>query len=85
MTNFALRWLNLDEVEDFEWDRILFPEFSADLRSDFATEIELFLRQHLLVVGVEGIHTPFLRKSGAFFRLRIASGNNLESFARGTS
>ncbi len=48
VSNFALRWLNLDEVEDFEWDRILFPEFSADLRTDFATEIELFLRSILL-------------------------------------
>jgi hypothetical protein len=48
VTNFALRWLNLDEVKDFEWDRILFPEFSADLRADFVTEIDLFLRSILL-------------------------------------
>jgi hypothetical protein len=48
VTNFALRWLNLDEVRDFEWDRQLFPEFSAELREDFAVEIELFLRSVLL-------------------------------------
>jgi mono/diheme cytochrome c family protein len=47
-TNFALRWLNLDEVDEFEWDRKLFPEFSAVLREDFTTEIDLFLRSILL-------------------------------------
>lgn len=48
VTNFALRWLNLDEIDGFEWDRRLFPEFSAELREDFATEIDLFLRSILL-------------------------------------
>ena len=48
VTDFALRWLNVDEIDKFEWDRILFPEFSAELRQDFATEIDLFLRSILL-------------------------------------
>ena len=48
VTNFALGWLNLDEIDDFEWDRRLFPEFSPELREDFATEIDLFLRSILL-------------------------------------
>jgi len=48
VTDFALRWLNVDEIDRFEWDRILFPEFSAELRQDFATEIDLFLRSILL-------------------------------------
>ena len=48
VTNFALGWLNLDEIDDFEWDRQLFPEFSPELREDFATEIDLFLRSILL-------------------------------------
>ncbi len=48
VTDFALRWLNVDEIDKFEWDRILFPEFSAELREDFATEIDLFLRSVLL-------------------------------------
>ena len=48
VTNFALAWLNLDEIDDFEWDRRLFPEFSPELREDFATEIDLFLRSILL-------------------------------------
>ena len=48
VTNFALAWLNLDEIDAFEWDRQLFPEFSPELREDFATEIDLFLRSILL-------------------------------------
>ena len=48
VTNFALGWLNLDEIDDFEWNRRLFPEFSPELREDFATEIDLFLRSILL-------------------------------------
>jgi hypothetical protein len=48
VTDFALRWLNLDQVGKFEWDRRLFPEFSAELREDFTTEIDLFLRSVLL-------------------------------------
>jgi hypothetical protein len=48
VTDFALRWLDLLEVEKFEWDRQIFPEFSAELRHDVATEIDLFLRSILL-------------------------------------
>src|SRR3954471_23594222 len=48
VTDFALRWLDLLEVDKFEWDKQIFPEFSADLRQDFATEIDLFLRSILL-------------------------------------
>src|SRR5215470_13439723 len=46
--DFALRWLDLLEVDKFEWDKQLFPEFSAELRQDFVTEIDLFLRSILL-------------------------------------
>src|SRR6266576_3889943 len=48
VTDFALRWLDLLEVGKFEWDKQIFPEFSAELRQDFATEIDLFLRSILL-------------------------------------
>jgi Protein of unknown function (DUF1592)/Protein of unknown function (DUF1588)/Protein of unknown function (DUF1585)/Protein of unknown function (DUF1587)/Protein of unknown function (DUF1595)/Planctomycete cytochrome C len=48
VTDFALRWLDLQEVDKFEWDKQIFPEFSAELRQDFATEIDLFLRSVLL-------------------------------------
>src|SRR6202521_2311966 len=48
VTDFAFRWLDLLEVDKFEWDKQLFPEFSAELRQNFATEIDLFLRSVLL-------------------------------------
>jgi Protein of unknown function (DUF1592)/Protein of unknown function (DUF1588)/Protein of unknown function (DUF1585)/Protein of unknown function (DUF1587)/Protein of unknown function (DUF1595)/Planctomycete cytochrome C len=48
VTDFALRWLDLLEVDRFEWDRQIFPEFSAELRQDVSTEIDLFLRSILL-------------------------------------
>jgi len=48
VTDFAMRWLDLLEVNKFEWDKQLFPEFSAELRQDFSTEIDLFLRSVLL-------------------------------------
>jgi Protein of unknown function (DUF1592)/Protein of unknown function (DUF1588)/Protein of unknown function (DUF1585)/Protein of unknown function (DUF1587)/Protein of unknown function (DUF1595)/Planctomycete cytochrome C len=48
VTDFALRWLDLLEVDKFDWDKQIFPEFSAELRQDFSTEIDLFLRSILL-------------------------------------
>src|SRR4030081_3609558 len=48
VTDFALRWLDLLEVGKFEWDKQLFPEFNAELRQDFAAEIDLLLRSILL-------------------------------------
>jgi len=46
VTDFALRWLDLLEVNKFEWDKQIFPEFSAELRQDFSTEIDLLPAQH---------------------------------------
>ena len=48
VTDFALRWLNLDELDAVDPDDRLFPYFTDVLREDFATEIELFLRSILL-------------------------------------
>jgi hypothetical protein len=48
VTGFGLRWLNVDELEAVTPDERLFPEFSTELRQDFATEIELFLASVLL-------------------------------------
>ena len=48
VSDFAMRWLDLLDVDKFEWDKQLFPEFSAELRHDFVTEIDLFLRSVLL-------------------------------------
>jgi len=48
VTNFALKWLNLDELDAVDPDNRLFPEFSDELRDDFATEIDEFVRSVLL-------------------------------------
>jgi mono/diheme cytochrome c family protein len=48
VTNFALKWLNLDELDAVDPDTRLFPEFNEELRADFATEIDEFLRSVLL-------------------------------------
>ena len=48
VTGFALRWLNLDELDAVDPDEVLFPEFSDALRADFAQEIDLFLASVLL-------------------------------------
>src|SRR6266581_4032564 len=40
VTDFAFRWLDLLEVDKFEWDKQIFPEFSAELRQDVSTEID---------------------------------------------
>ncbi|MBN1238302.1 MAG: DUF1592 domain-containing protein [Gammaproteobacteria bacterium] len=48
VTNFALNWLNLDDLDEVVPDDRLFPNFDEELRQDFATEIELFLRSVLL-------------------------------------
>src|SRR6516164_8481942 len=48
VTDFAFRWLDLLEVNKFEWDKQIFPEFSVELRQDVLTEIVLFLRSILL-------------------------------------
>jgi mono/diheme cytochrome c family protein len=48
VTDFALRWLNVDDLNAVDPDERLFPEFDDDLREHFATEMELFLRSVLL-------------------------------------
>src|SRR5690606_28263917 len=48
VTNFALRWLDLDDLDAVEPDRNLFPVFDPALRRAFETEIELFLESVLL-------------------------------------
>ncbi|HEX7079424.1 MAG TPA: DUF1592 domain-containing protein [Gammaproteobacteria bacterium] len=48
VTDFALRWLDLDDLDAVEPDARLFPEWSDELRADFATEIRLFLASILL-------------------------------------
>jgi Protein of unknown function (DUF1592)/Protein of unknown function (DUF1588)/Protein of unknown function (DUF1585)/Protein of unknown function (DUF1587)/Protein of unknown function (DUF1595) len=48
VTSFALKWLNVDDLTAVVPDARIFPEFSDELRTDFAAEIELFLKSVLL-------------------------------------
>ncbi len=48
VTDFALRWLNVDEIDAVDPDDRLFPDFTDALRDDFAKEIELFVASVLL-------------------------------------
>jgi hypothetical protein len=48
VTGFALRWLNVDEIDAVNPDDRLFPDFTDALRDDFAKETELFVASVLL-------------------------------------
>jgi mono/diheme cytochrome c family protein len=41
--NFAMRWLNVDDLNAVDPDPRLFPAFNEQVRGDFSTEIQLFL------------------------------------------
>jgi hypothetical protein len=46
--NFAVKWLNLDDLSDVDPDPRLFPEFSDALMGDFSEEMRRFLSGVLL-------------------------------------
>jgi mono/diheme cytochrome c family protein len=46
--NFALKWLNVDNLNEVQPDPLLFPAFNDQLRQDFAVEIEWFVANVLL-------------------------------------
>jgi len=48
VTNFAMKWLNLDGLDSVKPDPVVFPGFTDQLRRDFVTEVEAFLRSILL-------------------------------------
>ena len=48
VTNFAMKWLNLDSLDSVKPDPVLFPGFTDQLRRDFSKEAELFLSSILL-------------------------------------
>jgi hypothetical protein len=48
VTGFALRWLNVDDIDAVDPDDRLFPDFNDAVRDDFATEIQLFVASVLL-------------------------------------
>src|SRR5215471_4004430 len=48
VTSFAMKWLNLADLDAVKPDPMLFPEFNDQLRLDFSKEAENFLRSILL-------------------------------------
>ena len=48
VNNFALKWLDLNKLDDVVPDPNLFPTFTNQLRRDMATEVETFLSSVLL-------------------------------------
>jgi mono/diheme cytochrome c family protein len=48
VTNFAMKWLNLDSLESVKPDPVLFPGFTDQLRRDFSSEAEAFVSSILL-------------------------------------
>jgi mono/diheme cytochrome c family protein len=43
VTSFAMKWLNLTDLDQVIPDPMLFPQFSDQLRRDFSTEAEAFI------------------------------------------
>src|SRR5439155_8433615 len=48
VTSFAMKWLNIADLDAVKPDPMLFPEFNEQLRRDFSKEAEEFLRSILL-------------------------------------
>jgi mono/diheme cytochrome c family protein len=48
VTNFAMKWLNLDGLDSVKPDPMLFPGFTDQLRHDFSTEAQAFISSILL-------------------------------------
>lgn len=48
VNNFALKWLNLDALDEIEPESGRFPEFSDQLRETFSEEVRLFIGSILL-------------------------------------
>jgi hypothetical protein len=48
VTSFAMKWLNIADLDAVKPDPMLFPEFSDQLRRDFSTEAQDFLGSILL-------------------------------------
>ena len=48
VTNFAMKWLNLDSLDTVKPDPVLFPAFNDQLRRDLSIEAEAFISSILL-------------------------------------
>jgi hypothetical protein len=76
VSGFALKWLNLDELESVDPDDRLFPDFDDELREAFATEIEMLVASVLLEdVNVQTLLTA----DYTFLNERLARHYGIES------
>jgi len=48
VTSFAMKWLNLADLDAVKPDPMIFPDFTEQLRRDFSKEVEYFLKSVLL-------------------------------------
>src|SRR5262249_59327125 len=48
VTSFAMKWLNIADLDAVKPDPMLFPEFNEQMRHDFSKEAEEFLSSILL-------------------------------------
>ena len=68
VTSFAMKWLNIADLDAVKPDPMVFPEFSDQLRRDFSTEAENFLSSILLedrsVVDLLTADHTFLNEAG---------------------
>jgi hypothetical protein len=99
VTNFALKWLNLDALDEVDPNGRDFPGFSDDLREDFSTEVVMFMSSILLenrsVLELMSADHSFLNESLArqygvpgilgdqFRRVRLEDPNRWGLFGKG--
>jgi hypothetical protein len=76
VTSFAEGWLNVDDLDAVQPDKLLFPEFTDGLRKDYAEEIKLFLDSVLL--GDENVQT-LLTADYTFLNERLARHYGIDS------
>jgi hypothetical protein len=79
VTNFAMKWLNLDALESVKPDPVLFPGFTDQLRHDFSTEAEAFvgsilLEDHNVVDLLTADHTFLNERLAQHYRIPGVSG-----------
>ncbi len=76
VSNFAMEWLNLDDLDEVQPDPQLFPGFNPELRADLETEIDLFLSSVLLDdASVQNL----LSANYTFLNERLAQHYGIES------
>jgi mono/diheme cytochrome c family protein len=80
VSNFAMKWLTLDSLDSVKPDPVLFPDFTDQLRHDFATETEAFvssiLLEHRSVVDLLTADHTFLNdRLARHYRIAGVSGS----------